>query len=126
MKSRVGIFVLLLLAVAAVASAGVAFRVLWANGWTAPTQIQYATTPTSTWKTLAVAPAGDNSYVSAADNNTITRGRFYYFRARHLLDNGTVTPWSPLAGAVWLTGPVPKGGVFLKAKTDNTAVRIGG
>jgi hypothetical protein len=103
---------------------GVAFTVGWQNGWLAPTQIQYATTPTSTWKTLAIAPAGDNSFDSAADNNTITRGRFYWFRERHLYDNGTIGPWSKPHGAVWLTGAIPAGGAQMIGKTDNSIVKL--
>ena len=108
----------------ALSAIGVAFVVGWENGWIAPTQIQYATTPTSTWKTLGIAPAGDNEYRSAADNNTITRGRFYWFRERHLLDNGAVTPWSKPHGAVWLTGNIPEGGAQMTGKNDNNIVKL--
>lgn len=102
--------------------AGVVFGISWQNGWIAPTEIQYATTPTSTWKRLAIAPAGDNVFHSTADNNTITRGRYYYFRMRHILDNGTITPWSKKIGGVWLTGAAPEDGTFLTGKGDNSAV----
>lgn len=104
---------------------GVAFTVAWENGWIAPTQIQYATTPTSTWKTLAIVPAGDNEYCSPEDNNTITRGRFYWFRGRHLTDNGAaLTPWLKPHGAVWLTGPIPAGGAQMIGKGDNAVVKF--
>lgn len=100
--------------------AGIALTVTWQNGGFARTQIQYATTPTSTWKTLAIAPAGDNSYYSPKDNNSISRGRYYYFRARHILDNGTMTPWSKTVGAVWLTGGLPGEGTKLIGKDNST------
>lgn len=103
--------------------AGILIHVSWENGWLAPTQIQYATTPTSTWKTLGVAPAGDNTFDAPAASNTITRGRFYYFRARHTLDNGTVTSWSKTWGAVWLTGGFPTEGMQAMSK-DNSVVKL--
>jgi len=125
-KPRVGIIVLLLLLVAAAAVAGIAFTVRWEGGWSGVrTEIQTATTPTSTWKTLAIAPAGDNSFASVVDNNNnFTRGRFYYLRARWHFDNGALGIWSPPVGVVWLTGPFPKDGVYLKSRTDNTVVKI--
>ncbi|HQT98325.1 MAG TPA: hypothetical protein PK416_10695 [Thermodesulfobacteriota bacterium] len=110
--------------VPALLALGLAFTVAWENGWIAPTQIQYATTPSATWKTLAIVPAGDNEYASAADNNTTTRGRFYWFRERHLLDNGSATPWSKPHGAVWLTGPIPAGGAQMIGKTDNGIINL--
>lgn len=104
---------------------GVLFTISWQNAYIAPTQIQYATTPTSTWKTLVTAAAGDNSFTSKADNNTITRGRFYYFRLRHVFDNGA-GPWSPKVGAVWLTGAWPEDNTFLIQKTDNAVISFKG
>ena len=101
--------------------AGILFTISWEKGWEAPTEIQYVTTPTSTWKRLVLAPAADNSFMSKADNNSLTRGRFYYFRARHILDNGYITPWSPKIGAIWLTGPHPDN-TFEISKGDNTVI----
>jgi hypothetical protein len=105
---------------------GLAFTVGWQNGWIAPTQIQYATTPTSTWKTLGIAPAGDNTFDVAAGSNTMTRGRYYYLRMRHLKDDNTaLTPWSKTIGAVWLTGNQPTdNATYLVGKTDNTIIRL--
>ena len=103
---------------------GVAFTIHWTESRFAPVEIQYATTPTSTWKRLAIVPAGEMSFTSAADNNTITRGRFYYFRERSLFDNGAMSPWSSHHGAVWLTGPVPTGAIQVVGKTDNNIVKL--
>mgnify|MGYP000459537991 CR=1 FL=1 len=122
---RVGLIVLLLLVVAAVAVAGVAFTVSWDGGGPGlRAEIQTATTPTSTWKTLVVAPAETNSFASSIDNNNFTRGRFYYMRARWHFDNGTLGIWSPYVGVAWLTGPFPADGVFLKSRTDNSVVKV--
>lgn len=105
--------------------ATVIFSISWENGWFAPTQIQYATTPTSTWTTLGIAPAGDNSFRSTT--NSLTRGRFYYFRMRHLKpDNTALTPWSNTVGAVWLTGPWPNDNTFLIQKSDNAVISFPG
>lgn len=105
---------------------GLAFTVAWENGAFAPTQIQYATTPTSTWKALGVAPAGDNTFEAPAAGNTMTRGRFYYLRMRHLkADNTALTPWSKTISAVWLTGNQPTdNATYLVGKTDNIIIRI--
>ena len=100
--------------------AGIVLTVSWESGGISPTQIQYATTPTSTWTLLGTAPAGDNTFKSTS--NKLTRGRFYYFRARHVLDLG-YTPWSDTVGVVWLTGGVPTGDTMLKGK-DNAVIYI--
>lgn len=104
---------------------GILFTLAWESGWLAPTEIQYATTPTSTWKTITTVPAGISSFTSAAENNALTRGRFYYFRARHILDNGAKTAWSKKVGAVWLTGVVPEDNTFLVQKGDNAVISMG-
>ena len=104
---------------------GVAFTIHWQESRFAPVEIQYASTPTSTWKRLGIAPAGAMSFDSPADNNTVTRGRFYYFRERSLFDNGAKSPWSPHHGAVWLTGPIPAGTMQVIGK-DNSFVTLKG
>jgi len=103
---------------------GVVFTVAWENGAFAPTEIQYATTPTSTWTRLGVAPAGDNAFESTV--NKLTRGRFYYLRMRHLKpDNTALTLWSKTIGAVWLTGNQPTdNATFLVGKSDNTIIKL--
>ncbi len=105
---------------------GIAFTIGWESGWPpARTEVQYATTPTSTWKLLGVAAPFDNE-LSVSDNNSLTRGRYYYFRMRHILDNGTKTPWSKKIGAVWLTGDWPDDNTFLIRKTDNSVISFPG